>query len=381
MDKFSLYINKLFNDNPKLLKLICFAVIFVILIAGLWPFNFFPSNKVKWLQDRSGVRVYGQGIILSSYPGWNEQKLLFPDRAITVELWLHPRQETSNLPSILTLYDGEIPDIFLIGQWRSHLVIRSRPAEPRDRKPGKLYQEIGLRNAFPKSQDVFITVTSNKWGSLIFMNGKLAKSYPHHRLLAGASAGNIRLIIGNSPTGQGYWSGDILGIAVYNRALMPDEIVGNYLSWMQNDPYAIKKEKHLIGLYLFYEREGKTIHNIANSDDTLTIPDIFKPERRVVLSLPWREEFQWNLSFIQDVTLNILGFIPFGFFICGLLLKETNRQRITVYIVITIIGMGFSLAIELTQAYLPTRDSSLTDLVTNTVGTIVGAVLFPVSKK
>lgn len=371
----------LFDNHRRLLSVICLVILFIILVTGLWPFNFFPQNKVKWLSDRSGVHIYGQGIIFSTSPGWNQEKPLFPNKAITVELWLHPYQETNNLPSILTFYDGQNPDIFLIGQWKSHLVIRSRAAEQRNRKFGKVYQEVGLRNALLKNQDVFITVTSNKDGLVIFVNGQHAKDYPHHRLLGGMTSGNIRLIIGNSPTGQAYWSGDILGMAIYNRAFSPDEVAGNYLSWIQNDPYSIKKEKSLIGLYLFYEREGKIIHNVINSDDTLTIPDIFKPVRMVVLSPPWGGDFRWNMSVAQDVVINILGFIPVGFFFCALLMKQRNQRRMTAYVLTVIIGMGLSLVIELTQAYLPTRDSSLTDFINNTLGTILGVLIFPAKPK
>jgi hypothetical protein len=357
--------------------LICLLIIFTILIAGLWPFNFLPPNKVRWLPDRSGVKIYGQGIIFTPHPGWSQEKSLFPDRAITIELWLHPHQETSHLPSILTFYDGHNPDIFLLGQWKSHLVIRSRTLGNENRKPGKVYQEIGLRNGLRKNQDVFITVTSKKEGSAIYVNGRLAEDYPRYRLLAGMTSGNIRLIVGNSPAGQGYWPGDILGMAVYRRALTPDEVAGNHLSWIQNDPYAVRKERSLIGLYLFYEREGKLIRNAVNPDDTLTIPDIFKPVRKVVLSPPWQSDLKWNGSFFQDMAINIVGFIPVGFFFSALLLTQTNRRRMTLYVMAVAIGMGLSLVVELTQAYLPARDSSLTDWLNNSLGTMLGVFIFP----
>ena len=41
--------------NMKL-KALCLAVLLSILVAGLWPFNFFPENRVEWLPDRDGVR-------------------------------------------------------------------------------------------------------------------------------------------------------------------------------------------------------------------------------------------------------------------------------------------------------------------------------------
>ena len=128
-------------------------------------------------------------------------------------------------------------------------------------------------------------------------------------------------------------------------------------------------------MYPFNERKGTTVHNEINANDTLTIPERFKPVQRKILS-PFLPEYKWNLSSVQDITTNILGFIPFGFFFSALLLKITRLKRLPVYLIIAILGTGLSFAIELTQAYLPTRDSSLTDVVMNSAGTILGVAIF-----
>jgi glycopeptide antibiotics resistance protein len=119
------------------------------------------------------------------------------------------------------------------------------------------------------------------------------------------------------------------------------------------------------------------IHNVANSDETLTIPEIFKPVQRKFLSLPG-PDFRWNWSFVQDVTINLLGFIPFGFFFSAFLIKTTNLRRGVSYLIVALVGAGLSLSIELIQAWLPTRDSSLIDVICNSGGTILGIVIFQI---
>jgi len=370
------YISQLNPESPRLLGAVCMAILIIILVAGLWPFNFFPRNTVAWLPDQNGVHIYGQGII-NSNTRLKDHQSLFPDTSITLELRLRPLMETGNLPHILTYYDGKTPDIFFVGQWKSHLIIRSRTDDPTARKRGKPYQEIGILNVLLRNQDSFIAITSGPEGSAIYVNGKLKGAYPRYRLLAGNTSGNVRLILGNSSTGESYWNGNIMGLAIYNRALSADQVSRDYRSWRENDHAMIKRSDGLVGLYPFNERKGAMAHNETNANDTLIIPERFTPLQRKILSPLW-PEFQWNLSFIQDITINILGFIPFGFYFSALFLKTTRERRLPSYMITTILGMGISLAIELSQAYLPTRDSSLTDVVMNSAGTILGVVTFQI---
>jgi glycopeptide antibiotics resistance protein len=95
-----------------------------------------------------------------------------------------------------------------------------------------------------------------------------------------------------------------------------------------------------------------------------------------VLHFPWHDDFQWNRSFFQDVSVNIVGFIPFGFFCAGLLIKARRFRMSAIYLMTILFGFAFSLSIELLQVYLPTRDSSLLDLTCNVAGTLIGVIIF-----
>jgi hypothetical protein len=414
----------------------CLAIFLIILATGLWPFNFLPKNNVQWLPDRNGVHFYGQGIIVSADPWQKTQESLFPDKSISIEISLRPLIETSHLPHIITLYDGKTPDIFFIGQWRSHLDIQSRTDDPAMLKKSNAYGEIGIKNALIENQDVFISITSGKKGTAIYMNGKPVKYYPRHRMLAGYKGGPLRLIAGNSPAGQSYWRGHLLGLAIYNNVLTPNQVSTNYRSSLKSDFSSIKREKSLIALYPFDEKKGAIIHNRADSRAEMTIPEIFHPVERTILEPPWHD-FQFNWSFASDVSINILGFIPFGFFMCvylmnldariymrnkgesplpkqkwysftnklGFLIKsemtipylhgnnvkeldvpsEMNLRpsRLTLfyttYVIAIILGFGFSLSIELLQIYLPTRYSQLTDVICNVTGTLLGIAIFHIA--
>jgi len=138
---------------------------------------------------------------------------------------------------------------------------------------------------------------------------------------------------------------------------------------------SVSGDNGYIALYLFDEKKGTFVYNRGSTNSHLMIPETFTPLRRIVLSSP-QDDFRWNLSYFRDVTINIVGFIPFGFF-CAAFLCRVKRLRIsTIYLTVAIVGLGFSLAIELIQAYIPTRYSDLTDVICNILGTIMGLIIF-----
>jgi VanZ family protein len=103
------YVHLLLAEKPRLFTAVCAVVLLIILTAGFWPFNFYTENKVTWLHDRDGVRLYGQSMIISADSGQKQRSSPFHNKSISLELWLRPALEMGNAPSILTLYDGKSP--------------------------------------------------------------------------------------------------------------------------------------------------------------------------------------------------------------------------------------------------------------------------------
>ena len=343
----------------------------IIIVAGLWPFNFFAKNKVAWLQNRNGVHFHGQGQIVSAGP-IGDKNAFNPEQAVSLEIRLRPLTDITNgVPGIVTFYDGSSPDYIQIGQWKSHLEIWSRADNPMKRKKGKLFQEIGLRDALIKDRDILITLTSGKAGTNIYLDGNLTRSYPKRQLIVAEAKNPIGLILGNSSSGQSYWNGYLFGLAIYSRTLAQKEVLRNCLAWQKDDLSALKALEGLAHLYALSERKGSNISDLASPGQQLIIPHYFKPVRRIILmSLP--EDFHLNWSTISDIGLNVLGFIPVGFFFALYLKKRTHLNNCTIYILIVLTGFGLSLFIELTQAFLPTRCSEISDVICNTLGTILG---------
>jgi VanZ family protein len=337
------------------------------LLAGLWPFNFLPENKVKWLQDQNGVQFYGQAIIYSTIPSF--QFFTIPVKSFSIELCLQPiTDESSHIGHIFSFLDEHGSETFFIGQWRSDLLL-GKGIHGKD-----TYREMGIGDDVLKKGDKrFVTITSGVYGTKAYVDGILLKSDPRFQLFSMNEKPSGRILLGNSPTGSEYWTGNLLSLAIYDRALTGEEV-----SQHSHGSKRSAEEGH-VSLYLFDERSGTLAHDSAGGHQ-LVIPPEFEVLKKAILVPPWKD-FRFTHSYIIDILTNILGFIPFGFFLSAYLWRRKAQLKLRLILVSIIVAGCVSLSIELIQVYLPTRCSQLMDVITNILGAVLGVALFFLCKR
>jgi VanZ family protein len=145
---------------------------------------------------------------------------------------------------------------------------------------------------------------------------------------------------------------------------------------MQTGKPTVTKGDSTLALYPFDEHAGETIHNKVISGTNLYIPGRYLVVDQAFLESP-RKEFRRNGTQLNDVLINIAGFLPLGFLLCAYF-TSVRQVKHGVWAVIAL-GAIVSFTIEVLQAYLPTRDSGLTDVMTNTLGTALGAGLYRIA--
>ena len=355
-----------------LIYIVYFAALGIVLVAGLWPFNFRPKNQVTWLEGKNGLQFNGRGMIIGELPLPPASTYRESRQPITIELRLRSFTEPRDyLPQFFTVLDENLDDEFFIGQWKSELVIRSRS---RTRTAASRYREIGVRGAFSKGKEPFVAITSGDDGTVVYLDGSPAKILPRYFLLPPDMAERETLLIGNSANGKSGMKGIISGLAIYDRVLSASQIGRSFDSWEREGKPILGKDEGLAALYLFDEGSGNITRNHMKPGRNLMIPAVFRPLKRIILDIDLKR-VGLNRGFLEDAVINIAGFIGFGF-IQGMVFFSFPQIRRSVAFFLTLLsGSVVSMMIELTQVYLPTRDSDFIDWVCNTLGTLVAAII------
>jgi VanZ family protein len=92
-----------------------------------------------------------------------------------------------------------------------------------------------------------------------------------------------------------------------------------------------------------------------------------EPGTRYFLAAPWPQ--YWTRF---DVIANVVAYVPFGLFLGLIPRRQTAARQLAAAIAG---GAALSLAMETAQMYLPPRDASTLDLLSNTAGVAAGGIL------
>jgi hypothetical protein len=343
------------------LGILCAFVLIGILIAGLWPFHA-PKNDVSWLSNGDGIRFGRYGLIFDSAE--SNSPMRKDGTSGSVEIWLQPALDTGG--TILAFYTPENRiSTFSLHQSLDDLLLRRVTVYRQHRVRTKWYVGQVLR----KNMQVIVTITAGLRGTTVYVNGALAGSSARFGLSSEDLTG--QLVVGNNPLVDDGWQGQLRGLAIYHRELTAAEVSQHYDAWTTNRQTAIKNEG-AAALYLYNERTGSVVHNQMNSGRDLQIPERYIVLDAPFLELPW-DEFRPSWGYYKDVLINIGGFIPLGFFFCAYF--SSVRRLGGAALATIVLGAAVSLTIEVLQAFLPTRNSGMTDIVTNTLGTGIGTML------
>jgi len=364
-------------SKKRILAILCMLVTAGLLVAGLWPFDLSPKNRAYWLPDEEGLHFDGQrdrwklsvgGIAYTPSPLRSLKPAPLEMGSFTVDIFLKPVQDSRDgVPHILSFIDHSGKEVLYAGQWKQSLIVRWFSF---DKGGTQGMREIGVGDALAKGKTKRLTIVSGQESTSIYRDGELAKHFQGTSLISEKeSIRGYSVALGNSRNVKSSWTGSILGLRLYDRGLVEDEVAKAPAE--AGKPLEVRDEG-LIAAFAFDKARGTLIPDLSGNENSLEVPE------RVTLTndiLAWSD---WNVrkraSLTEDMIVNVLGFVPFGFLLSFWREQTNGSSRWRSYVFAILMGALISLGIEVAQAFIPARDSSMVDLLCNTGGTGIGVL-------
>jgi hypothetical protein len=192
-------------------------------VVGLWPFKFFLHNNIE-IDSKSHSLSFKAYSFAYLHHSAVEKLFRNDDNTFSIELVIVPYRFTSQyVPRIISIGNGS-KEIFMIGQWRRNLIIRSSQGK-------SLNLEIGKENVLIENKPLFISIVHTPDTISLFIDGQLYKSIKKNCTLEKRVNENYRFAIGNSVFGNQQWNGTLMALSIYNRPLLTDECRDHFALW------------------------------------------------------------------------------------------------------------------------------------------------------
>jgi len=334
----------------------------ITLLVGLLPRGNYKNNWVE--ADRKfGTTIFKEfGYASGTVSNFAEHTENETNTRLDITLTLHEQNEP-NFRVLLFIGSGCKDEPFIIGQWRSQLIIMQgcdfSNQENRTRLSHDMQPYLNQRTS--------VSVKINRSGAELQINDKsvlseigalylapgLSQSDGQGHVLIGSTSNSIQPIyVGNTPDGQHGWTGSIAGLSIHQTSQETGEL-------------------SIVRDYQFSAYDGKSdIVDASPASEYLHIPDPGQfPTQKRLVKIPVHALFKNQLL---DVLVNLFGFIPMGIVAALLLVFYLGLRSVPLLIGTMLVATSVSLFIEISQVYIAGRSSNMHDLLLNCLGAGLG---------
>jgi hypothetical protein len=337
--------NRAAAGRTGIVKVPLVAVALSIVVLTLWPFNFWTDNGVR-PESAGGLHFLSPSVAYVERAG---ERLAGLEEFTLLVRYRSDDVQPVNYNTILVLERERTKRTLLLRRQKGRVVFSMQGlpyplvAEPVD----------------DVSEPVWLAIRSNRTECRLSLDSTERASsrldrppFPFDRSAA--------LIFGCEADGHFSWSGSLLGCAVLGRFVSDEEL---------HDPQKLLTDSSLV-LTVSIPNSSMTA-TISSAATDLQIPERFVPYTRTVLLDP-ALYFTSTRLYMSDIALNIALFFPFGCLVAAL----SGRRGIGAsksILLAALAALLLSGSVEYAQAYLPGRFSSTADILSNTLGAILGS--------
>ncbi len=328
------------------MRVLLFTVLFLWLLGflglALWPFDFTGGNLAAPVAGR-GLEFSPPSIALSD--GAPSKIAGLDSFAVLLRFFPDSRNGSG---CILDYTASESPTNLRVVQEGHLLEFTFRVADARMRQ-----FRVPIGN--PDSLNTFICIFQGG-NATIMDSDHVAILEKMQTEIGSAWDRKAQLVFGCTASGKLRWGGTLVSFEVYRT--------------VEVNSFADRGNALLS--YQFAQANGRLVPDAGREPHIpLLVPARIKAPSRTILSSPltyW--DGQWNVG---DIVNNFVAFLPMGVLL-GALLKRYMKNLILV-LAATGIACAISLSVELVQYLVPWRDSSIIDVLANSLGAFCGAWL------
>jgi hypothetical protein len=326
------------------------AYILVLLTACFQPFNFLQRNLVSRDPD-GGLRFSDPAMIYTQSAASGLEGLT--DFTVLLHLSVENPSQSSWIMSYGLDFDKTN---FLVGTYLNQLVVEVHR--------GNRKLRAALSGALERNKPAWIGVVLTKDVLTLYVDGLKRESVRGNLGPGGSWHASYPLIVGSRSDGKYPWNGVVYRMAVLDYPAPPSAMLR---------PDSLIRSSTPPADFDFRAGGSDAVENRGYAETgPLFIPDRFVPyERAVLMDI---EELSMPLRIWSDILMNVLAFVPIGFFVAAV--SWPRIRPVSILLLVLMFSFGLSLSIEVLQSFLPRRWSTFMDLLTNTTGGLLGVVLF-----
>lgn len=356
------------------------CLLLVVTLATLWagldPKDYRFHNEVSWLPDRPGLR-FGKYGRVHTEPFLEAATTSNLNRdGFTFNLAINPSATPgAGFRTIAAFHAGDDRTQLVIGQWRDFLIVMNGDDYDSKRRRPRVTADTSLIDERP----LLVTIASTTNGTSLYLNGERADANARLHLTLPSTPEPGRLVLGDSVNASQPWTGDLTFCELQLGAVSARDAQAQYQRWQSGEPGSTGRPATSLLRHTFTAKDAPLIPSQGSLAEPLIIPPRLHAlgARSLAWDLPTGTS---DRGLALDVAVNFLGFMPFGFAF-ALMAKPYRGGALQTLLFATCAGFALSLVIELTQAWLPSRDSSLRDLLLNTAGSPAGACLLLIASR
>ena len=213
------------------------TMLLVILFFGLRPKGMRFENAVQLDSEKGAIAFGKNGIAFADDLSTVRQSDPFGD--VTIEMAvLSASVNRRGFGSLLMMHDGSDSRQLIVGQWGSAIIVMNGNDYDHTRRLPRL----SVKDAFSTEKISFITIAAGAKGTYLYIDGRLAGGDKDWQLTVPNQGNQLRLILGNSVTGKGSWTGEIYGLAVYGSTLPPETVKKHHDKWLQDAGFPLMEK-------------------------------------------------------------------------------------------------------------------------------------------